>query len=131
MKKNKNNKKIKFKIGNNLMLWVLIVMGLIFFFQTFDLSSSDEVTYDQYRRYLENQQIQKIIYTQDQKVEFFLNDGKTKHWVGLTINQEKEKQDWLEKNIPHTEEPRQGMGVMDVVFSLAPWLLILFQVDFV
>ena len=91
MKKNKNNKKIKFKIGNNLMLWVLIIMGLIFFFQTFDLSSSDEVSYDQYRRYLENQQIQKIIYTQDQKVEFFLNDGKTKHWVGLTINQEKEK----------------------------------------
>ena len=47
------------------MLWVLIIMGLIFFFQTFDLSSSDEVSYDQYRRYLENQQIQKIIYTQD------------------------------------------------------------------
>ena len=75
MKQKKNNKKIKFKVGNNLVLWILIVMGLVFFLQTFDLSSSQKLTYNQYRNYLVNKEIQEIIYTQDQKAKILLKDG--------------------------------------------------------
>jgi len=124
MKKNKNNKKIKFKIGNNLVIWLFIVMGLVFFLQTFDLSANNKVDYTQYRTYLENNQIQSVKYTQDDKVEFFLIGDRTKYWAGL---QESQRDDWTKYGVQKVEEEeKQGMGLMDMIFSLAPWLLILF-----
>jgi len=125
MKQKKNNKKIKFKVGNNLVLWILIVMGLVFFLQTFDLSSSQKLTYNQYRNYLVNKEIQEIIYTQDQKAKVLLKDGGRYH-LGLTIDVEKEKKDWITEGVVHDEESKEGMGIIDMIFQLAPWLLILF-----
>ena len=48
--KKKNNKKIKFKLGNNLTLWVLIILGSFFVAQLLPNSLSNvQVDYNEYR----------------------------------------------------------------------------------
>ena len=48
--KKKNNKKIKFKLGNNLALWVLIILGSFFVAQLLPNSLSNvQVDYNEYR----------------------------------------------------------------------------------
>ena len=56
--KNKKNKKIKFKLGNNLMVWVMVIIASYYFVQLIPNSlSNKEVNYNQYRQYLLNGEI--------------------------------------------------------------------------
>jgi len=57
MKKD-NKKKIKFKLGNNLTIWVMIVIASFYLVQLLPNSlSTNEVNYNQYRSYLVNGEI--------------------------------------------------------------------------
>ena len=59
--KKKNNKKIKFKLGNNIALWFLIILGSFFMVQMLPNSLSNiQVDYNEYREYLETGKIDHI-----------------------------------------------------------------------
>ena len=90
--KKKDNKKIKFKLGNNLILWILIVLGSYYVVQLIpDTLSNTEVGYNDYRNHLENGEISQISYGQDKKITFWINNDQTrKYWTGLD---ESEKSD--------------------------------------
>jgi len=125
--KKKNNKKIKFKLGNNIALWVLIILGSFFMVQMLPNSLSDiHKDYTEYRNYLESGKIDYIKYGQDDKIIFSLKDDENKirkYWTGLDVS---EKEDWIKYGVKIEIEPKPGLGLMDVVFNIAPWLLILF-----
>ena len=126
MKKNKNNKKIKFKLGNNISIWLLIVMGSFFLIQLMPSSINNvEVGYNEYRDYLQNGNIDKITYGQDDKIVFTLKDENDfkKYWTGLD---ESEKEDWIKYGAKIDIEPQRGIGLIDVILNIAPWLLIIF-----
>tara|TARA_B110000467_G_C18327522_1_gene490257 strand:+ start:915 stop:2816 length:1902 start_codon:yes stop_codon:yes gene_type:complete len=127
-KDNKKNKKIKFKIGNNVIIWVLIVIGSFYLVQLMPNSlSQKEVTYNEYRKYLENKEIFQIQYSQDDKVTFILNDDKSglnKFFTGL---RKAEESDWLKFNVSKIKiDGKGGVGLIDVIFNIAPWVLIIF-----
>ena len=123
----KKNKKIKFKLGNNLMVWVMIVMASFYLVQLIPNSlSNKEVNYNQYRDYLLNGEIYHIQYGQDDKIVFWLKGdevGMNKFWTGLDKS---EKEDWVKYNVNNIEiKPKEGLGFMDIVFNLAPWIIII------
>ena len=125
--KNKKNKKIKFKLGNNLMVWVMIVIASYYLVQLIPNSlSNNEVNYNQYRDYLLNGKIYHIQYGQDEKIVFWLKGdeiGLNKFWTGLDKS---EKEDWLKYNVNNIEiKPKAGLSLMDVIFNLAPWAIII------
>ena len=126
-KKNNKNKKIKFKLGNNLMVWVMIVIASFYLVQLLpNTLSTNEVNYNQYRNYLLNGEIYQIQYGQDDKIVFWLKGdeaGLNKFWTGLDKS---EKEDWLKYNVNNIEiKPQEGLGLMDVIFNLAPWVIII------
>ena len=125
--KNKKNKKIKFKLGNNLMVWVMIVVASFYLVQLMPNSlSTKEINYNQYRDYLLNGEIYQIQYGQDEKIVFWLKgdeNGLNKFWTGLDKS---EKEDWLKYNVNNIEiKPKDGLSLMDVIFNLAPWVIII------
>ncbi len=125
--KNKKNKKIKFKLGNNLMVWVMIVVASFYLVQLMPNSlSTKEINYNQYRDYLLNGEIYQIQYGQDEKIIFWLKgdeNGLNKFWTGLDKS---EKEDWLKYNVNNIEiKPKDGLSLMDVIFNLAPWVIII------
>ena len=62
--KNKKNKKIKFKLGNNLMIWAMIVVASFYLVQLMPNSlSTKEINYNQYRDYLLNGEIYQIVFS--------------------------------------------------------------------
>ena len=129
MKQKKNKKKLKFKLGNNLMIWFLIIIGLVFFLQTFDLSSSNEVDYLTFEQHLIERRIESINYTQEDKVEFTLVGGGGKYWAGLRESQIDNEvlNNWEKYGVQQISiAPKPEAGIMDMIFSLAPWILILF-----
>ncbi|MFL2988322.1 MAG: ATP-dependent zinc metalloprotease FtsH [Candidatus Neomarinimicrobiota bacterium] len=126
-KKKNNNKKIKFKLGNNLMVWVMIVMASFYLVQLVPNSlSTNEVNYNQYRNYLVNGEIYHIQYGQDDKIVFWLQGdevGLNKFWTGLDKS---EKEDWVKYSVSNIEiKPKAGLGLMDIIFNLAPWVIII------
>ena len=126
MKKD-NKKKIKFKLGNNLTIWVMIVIASFYLVQLLPNSlSTNEVNYNQYRSYLVNGEIYHIQYGQDDKIVFWLKgdeSGINKFWTGLDKS---EKEDWVKYNVNNIEiKPKEGLGILDVVFNLAPWVIII------
>ena len=125
--KKKNNKKIKFKLGNNLALWILIILGSFFIVQLLPNSlSSIEVGYNDYREYLESGRIDHIKYGQDDKIIFSLKNDENKirkYWTGLD---ESEKDDWIKYGAKIEIAPKPGLGLIDVIFNIAPWILIIF-----
>ena len=125
--KNKKNKKIKFKLGNNLMVWVMIVVASFYLVQLMPNSlSTKEINYNQYRDYLLNGEIYQIQYGQDEKIIFWLKgdeNGLNKFWTGLDKS---EKEDWLKYNVNNIEiKPKDGLSFMDIIFNLAPWVIII------
>ena len=125
--KNKKNKKIKFKLGNNLMVWVMIVVASFYLVQLMPNSlSTKEINYNQYRDYLLNGEIYQIQYGQDEKIVFWLKgdeNGLNKFWTGLDKS---EKEDWLKYNVNNIEiKPKDGLSLMDIIFNLAPWVIII------
>tara|TARA_Y100001970_G_scaffold208136_1_gene253625 strand:+ start:713 stop:2626 length:1914 start_codon:yes stop_codon:yes gene_type:complete len=125
--KNKKNKKIKFKLGNNLMIWVMIVMASFYLVQLIPNSlSNKEVNYNEYREYLLNGEIYHIQHEQNDKIVFWLKGdeiGLNKFWTGLDNS---EKEDWVKYNVNNIEiKPKEGLGLMDIVFNLAPWIIII------
>ena len=61
MKNKKDKNKIKFKLGNNFILWILIVLGSYYVVQLIpDTLSNSEVGYNDYRNHLENGEISQI-----------------------------------------------------------------------
>ena len=126
MKKD-NKKKIKFKLGNNLTIWVMIVIASFYLVQLLPNSlSTNEVNYNQYRSYLVNGEIYHIQYGQDDKIVFWLKgdeSGINKFWTGLDKS---EKEDWVKYNVNNIEiKPKEGLGLLDIVFNLAPWVIII------
>jgi len=127
MKNKKNQKPIKFKLGNNLMIWVIIVIASFYLVQLIPNSLSDkEVNYNQYRNYLLNGEIHHIEYGQNDKIIFWLKSdeiGLNKFWTGLDKT---EKEDWVKYNVSNIEiKPKEGLSLMDIVFNLAPWVIII------
>jgi len=125
--KNKKNKKIKFKLGNNLMIWAMIVVASFYLVQLMPNSlSTKEINYNQYRDYLLNGEIYQIQYGQDEKIIFWLKgdeNGLNKFWTGLDKS---EKEDWLKYNVNNIEiKPKDGLSFMDIIFNLAPWVIII------
>ena len=125
--KNKKNKKIKFKLGNNLMIWAMIVVASFYLVQLMPNSlSTKEINYNQYRDYLLNGEIYQIQYGQDEKIIFWLKgdeNGLNKFWTGLDKS---EKEDWLKYNVNNIEiKPKDGLSLMDIIFNLAPWVIII------
>ena len=125
---NKKNKKIKFKISNNLVIWILIVFGSFYLVQLMPNSlSKTEVTYNEYRKYLENKEIYQVQYSQDDKLTFILNDDKNglkKYFTGL---RKAEEPDWLKFNVSQIKiDGKGGVGLLDVILNIAPWILIIF-----
>ena len=125
--KNQKNKKIKFKLGNNLMIWVMIVIASFYLVQLIPNSlSNKEVNYNQYRNYLLNGEIYHIQYGQDDKIIFWLKGdeiGLNKFWTGLDKS---EKEDWVIYNVNNIEiKPKEGLSLMDIIFNLAPWVIII------
>ena len=124
--KNKNNKKIKFKLGNNLLIWVMIIISSYYLVQLIPNSlSTKKVEYHEYREYLENGDIYYIQYGQDDKIIFWLKDDKSglnKLWTGLD---ESEKADWRKYGAKIEIKPKEGLSLIDVIFNLAPWILII------
>jgi cell division protease FtsH len=125
--KNQKNKKIKFKLGNNLMIWVMIVIASFYLVQLIPNSlSNKEVNYNQYRNYLLNGEIYHIQYGQDDKIIFWLKGdeiGLNKFWTGLDKS---EKEDWVIYNVSNIEiKPKEGLSLMDIIFNLAPWVIII------
>jgi len=124
----KKNKKIKFKISNNLVIWILIVFGSFYLVQLMPNSlSKTEVTYNEYRKYLENKEIYQVQYSQDDKLTFILNDDKNglkKYFTGL---RKAEESDWLKFNVSQIKiDGKGGIGLLDLILNIAPWILIIF-----
>ena len=126
--KKKNNKKIKFKLGNNLALWVLIILGSFFIVQSLpnSLSSPVEVKYNDYRAYLESGKIDHIRYGQNDKIIFSLKNDENKIRKYSTGLDESEKEDWIKYGTKIEIDSKPGLGLMDVIFNIAPWILIIF-----
>ena len=125
--KNKNNKKIKFKLGNNLTLWVLIILGSFFVAQLLPNSLSNvQVDYNEYREYLETGKIDHIRYGQDDKIIFSLKNDENKIRKYSTGLDESEKEDWIKYGAKIEIESKPGLGLIDVIFNIAPWILIIF-----
>ena len=126
--KKKNNKKIKFKLGNNLMLWVLIIIGSFYIVNLLPSSSSvKEVTTDEYSHYLEQGQIEKIEWKQSEKIIFSLIGEKTEYSAGLPealLNDEKEK--WDSSGLKWDAQDQPEPGLFSMIFEFIPWLLIIF-----
>ena len=125
---NKKNKKIKFKISNNLVIWILIVFGSFYLVQLMPNSlSKTEVTYNEYRKYLENKEIYQVQYSQDDKLTFILNNDKNglkKYFTGL---RKAEEPDWLQFNVSQIKiDGKGGIGLLDLILNIAPWILIIF-----
>ena len=125
--KNKNNKKIKFKLGNNLSLWILIILGSFFVVQLLPNSlSNTQVDYNEYREYLEAGKINHIKYGQDDMIIFSLKNDENKIRKYSTGLDESEKQDWIKYGAKIEIESKPGLGLIDVIFNIAPWILIIF-----
>ena len=124
----KNNKKIKFKLGNNLALWVLIVLGSFFIVQLLPNSLSNvEVDYNEYKNYLKSGQIDRIKYNKDNyTIIFSLKNDENKLRKYSTGLDESEKEEWLQYGVKIDIEPKPGLGLIDIIFNIAPWLLIIF-----
>ena len=125
--KNKKNKKIKFKLGNNLMIWVMVIIASYYFVQLIPNSlSSKEVNYNQYRQYLLDGEIHYIEYGQNDKITFWLKGDETginKFWTGLDKS---EKDEWIKYGVSNIEiKPKEGLGLIDIIFNLAPWVIII------
>tara|TARA_B100000700_G_scaffold78437_1_gene88055 strand:+ start:54 stop:1967 length:1914 start_codon:yes stop_codon:yes gene_type:complete len=125
--KNKKNKKIKFKLGNNLMIWVMVIIASYYFVQLIPNSlSSKEVNYNQYRQYLLDGEIHYIEYGQNDKITFWLKGdeaGINKFWTGLDKS---EKDEWIKYGVSNIEiKPKEGLGLIDIIFNLAPWVIII------
>ena len=105
--KKKKNKKIKFKLGNNLSIWIAIVIASFYLVQLLPNSlSTNEVNYNQYRSYLLNNEIHHIQYGQDDKIVFWLKgdeSGLNKFWTGLDKS---EKEDWVKYSLPSFKRRR-------------------------
>ena len=101
-------------------------MGSFFLIQLMPSSINNvEVGYNDYRDYLQNGNIDKITYGQDDKIVFTLKDENDfkKYWTGLD---ESEKEDWIKYGAKIDIEPQRGIGLIDVILNIAPWLLIIF-----
>ena len=125
--KNKKNKKIKFKLGNNLMVWVMVIIASYYFVQLIPNSlSSKEVNYNQYRQYLLDGEIHYIEYGQNDKITFWLKGdeaGINKFWTGLDKS---EKDEWIKYGVSNIEiKPKEGLGLIDIIFNLAPCVIII------
>ena len=116
--KKKNNKKIKFKLGNNLTLWVLIILGSFFVAQLLPNSLSNiQVDYNEYREYLETGKIDHIRYGQDDKIIFSLKNDENKIRKYSTGLDESEKEDWIKYGAKIEIESKPGLGLIDVIFN--------------
>ena len=127
--KKKNNKKIKFNLGNNFALWVLIILGSFFIVQLLpnSLSNTTDVGYDKYREHLISGEIDHIKYDQDNYTVLYSlknDENKFKRYSSAIDNSEKDE--WLKYGVKIDFVPKPGLGLIDVIFNIAPWLLIIF-----
>jgi len=127
--KKKNNKKIKFNLGNNFALWILIILGSFFIVQFLpnSLSNTIDVGYDEYRNHLINGKIDQIKYDQDNyTVLYSLKNDENKFKKYSSAIDKSEKDEWLKYGVKIDFVPKPGIGLIDVIFNIAPWLLIIF-----
>jgi len=127
--KKKNNKKIKFNLGNNFALWILIILGSFFIVQFLpnSLSNTIDVGYDEYRNHLINGEINQIKYDQDNyTVLYSLKNDENKFKKYSSAIDKSEKDEWLKYGVKIDFVPKPGIGLIDVIFNIAPWLLIIF-----
>ena len=126
--KKKNQKKIKFNLGNNFALWVMIILGSFFIVQFIpnSLSNTIDVGYDEYRNHLINGKINQIKYDQDNyTVLYSLKDDENKFKKYSSAIDDSEKDEWLQYGVKIDFAAKPGIGLIDVIFNIAPWLLII------
>ena len=127
--KKKNQKKIKFNLGNNVVLWILIILGSFFIVQFIpnSLSNTIDVGYDEYRNHLVNGKISHIKYDQDNyTVLYSLIDDENKFKKYSSAIDASEKDEWLKYGAKIDFVAKPGLGLIDIIFNIAPWLLIIF-----
>jgi cell division protease FtsH len=133
----KNNDKLWKTIGNNLLIWVLIIIMAVSAMQYFTSDNLiKEVTFSKYREFLDNENIESAV------IEGRQFQGTFKEPVILLNNQKIEKEytgfittlpevtvemsdEWTEKEIEYKFEDI-SIGFVDYLIQFSPWLLIIF-----
>jgi len=136
-KNNKNNQKLMKVIGNNLLIWVLIIIMAVSAMQFFASNeTSKDITFSKFRELLNEENIESGIIEGRQfkgklKEPIFVKDDQGKELAinsftttlpEVTVEMSNE---WTEKGISY-EFKDMTLGIMDYLIQFSPWILIIF-----